>query len=83
MLPWFLWMFIAMVALNFVGGIAPGLQAGLNEVSRACLAVAISALGLKTSMQQLARTGLNATLMVDAETLWLAAIVGAMITLMR
>ncbi|MEO7244738.1 MAG: putative sulfate exporter family transporter [Rubrivivax sp.] len=81
MLPWFLWMFIVMVGLNSIGGIAPGLQGGLNEVSRACLAIAISALGLKTSMAQLARTGLNALLMVGAETLWLAAIVGAMIAL--
>jgi uncharacterized integral membrane protein (TIGR00698 family) len=83
LLPWFLWMFIAMVGLNSVGAIVPSLQGGLNEVSRACLAVAISALGLKTSMEQLARTGLNAMVMVGAETLWLAAIVGAMITLLR
>ena len=83
MLPWFLWVFIAMVGLNSAGAIAPALATGLNEVSRACLAMAIAALGLKTSMSQLARTGWQAMLMVGAETLWLAAVVVVMLALTR
>ncbi|CAN5884942.1 YeiH family protein [soil metagenome] len=83
MLPWFLWVFIAMVGLNSAGVIAAPLTSGLNEVSRACLAVAIAALGLKTSMAQLASTGWRALVMVGAETLWLAALVGGMLAFAR
>jgi uncharacterized integral membrane protein (TIGR00698 family) len=83
MLPWFLWVFIGMVGLNSAGVIAAPLASGLNEVSRSCLAVAIAALGLKTSMAQLASTGWRALLMVAAETLWLAALVGGMLAFVR
>lgn len=76
-LPWFLWMFIAMVGLNSIGAVNGTLSAGLNELSRACLVTAISALGLKTSVAQLARAGWRPMLMVGAETLWLAMVVGA------
>ena len=83
MLPWFLWMFMLMVGLNSLGAIATSLQTGLNQVSQSCLAIAISALGLKTSLAQMARAGWHALWMVGAETLWLAAIVVAMIKLTR
>lgn len=83
MLPWFLWLFIGMVGLNSAGVIAAPLASGLNEISRACLVVAIAALGLKTSMAQLASTGWRALVMVGAETLWLAALVGAMLAFFR
>jgi uncharacterized integral membrane protein (TIGR00698 family) len=81
LLPWFLWLFIAMVGLNSVATIPAPLAQALNDVSRACLVTAIAALGLKTSMAQLARAGWLPLLMIGAETLWLAAIVGAAITL--
>lgn len=83
MLPWFLWVFIAMVGLNSAGVIPAPLANGLNEVSRSCLAVAIAALGLKTSVAQLASTGWRAMMMVAAETLWLAALVGGMLAFVR
>lgn len=83
MLPWFLWVFIGMVALNSAGAIAAPLASGLNDIARACLAVAIAALGLKTSMAQLASTGWRALLMVAVETLWLAILVGAMLAITR
>jgi uncharacterized integral membrane protein (TIGR00698 family) len=81
MLPWFLWLFIAMVALNSAGSFGGALAQGLNDLSRACLVTAIAALGLKTSLEQLARAGWRPLLMVGAETLWLAAVVGAAIAL--
>ncbi len=83
MLPWFLWLFIAMVALNSAGTITAPLTQGLNELSRACLVTAIAALGLNTSLSRLARAGWRPLLMVGAETLWLAAFVGAAIALTR
>ncbi len=83
LLPWFLWLFITMVALNSAGTLTAQLAQGLNELSRACLVTAIAALGLKTSMGRLARAGWRPLLMVGAETLWLAAFVGAAIALTR
>lgn len=83
MLPWFLWAFMAMIALNSAGAIAAPVASALNEVSRACLATAIAALGLKTSMAQLARTGWPALLMVGVETLWLAAAVAGLFVATR
>ncbi len=83
MLPWFLWLFIAMVALNSAGSITAPLAQGLNELSRACLVTAIAALGLKTSLSRLARAGWRPLLLVGAETLWLAAFVGAAVALTR
>ncbi len=83
MLPWFLWLFIAMVALNSAGTITAPLAQGLNELSRACLVTAIAALGLNTSLSRLARAGWRPLLMVGAETLWLAAFVGGAIALTR
>jgi uncharacterized membrane protein YadS len=75
LVPWFLWLFVAMVALNSTGLLAPAVQHGLNEVSRACLVIAISALGLKTSFMQLARGGWRPAVLILIETLWLAALV--------
>ncbi len=83
MLPWFLWMFIAMVGLNSIGAFSGTLATGLNEVSRVCLVTAISALGLKTSIAQLARAGWRPILMVGAETIWLAVVVGAALLIIR
>jgi uncharacterized membrane protein YadS len=83
MLPWFLWLFVAMVGLNSAGALPALLTQGLNEVSRACLVTAIAALGLKTSMAQLARAGWLPLLMVGAETFWLALFVGTAIALVR
>ena len=75
LLPWFLWLFIAMVVLNSTALLAPAVQQGLGQVSRACLVVAIAALGMKTSFKQLARMGWQPVKLIVAETLWLAAFV--------
>jgi uncharacterized integral membrane protein (TIGR00698 family) len=75
LVPWFLWLFIAMVAANSLGFIAQPVQDSLNFVSRACLVVAISALGMKTSFMQLARAGWQPMMLLVAETLWLAMFV--------
>ena len=75
LLPWFLWLFIAMVALNSAGAFAAPAQQAFNAASRACLVLAIAALGMKTSFRQLARLGWAPVLLIVAETLWLAAFV--------
>lgn len=79
LVPWFLWLFIGMVVLNSLGAIPPALQSGLNDFSRACLVVAIAALGMKTSFAQLARAGWRPLALIIVETAWIAAFVLAVI----
>ena len=79
LVPWFLWLFAAMVAINSAGGLAAPMQQGLGWLSRACLVVAIAALGMKTSFMQLARAGWRPVLLIAAETLWMAGLVLALV----
>ena len=75
LVPWFLWLFIALVALNSAGGVSAPVQDGLNWVSRACLVVAIVALGMKTSFVELKSFGWRPLVMLLSETVWMAALV--------
>ena len=79
--PWFLWVFVALVALNSTGRVPVAVQEGLNHVSRFCLVVAISTLGIKTSFRQLALAGWKPFALLLVETLWMAAFVLAAIYL--
>ena len=83
LLPWFLWLFMAMVLLNSTLGLAPAVQQALGQVSRACLVVAIAALGMKTSFRQLARMGWRPVTLILVETLWLALFVGVAVLVLR
>ncbi len=83
LLPWFLWLFIAMVVLNSTLGLTPALQGGLGLASRACLVLAIAALGMKTSFRQLARLGWQPVVLILVETVWLAVLVLLAVLLMR
>jgi uncharacterized integral membrane protein (TIGR00698 family) len=75
LVPWFLWLFVAMVALNSAGTFSTTTQEALNTVSRAALVLAIAALGVKTSFIQLARAGWRPLVLILVETLWLAVLV--------
>lgn len=75
LVPWFLWLFVVMVALNSSGMFTPAMQEGLSTASRASLVVAIAALGMKTSFMQLARAGWRPFVLILVETLWLAGLV--------
>jgi uncharacterized integral membrane protein (TIGR00698 family) len=79
LVPWFLWLFAAMVAVNSAGALAAPLQQGLGWLSRACLVVAIAALGMKTSFMQLAQAGWRPILLIAVETAWMAALVLAVV----
>lgn len=74
LLPFFLMAFMALVLVNSLGGITPRLMEGLSQVSRVCLVVAISALGIKTSFEDLVKLGWRPMALLLAETLWLAAV---------
>jgi uncharacterized membrane protein YadS len=75
LVPWFLWLFIALVFLNSVGGIPLPVQETLNWVSRTSLVVAIVALGMKTSFFELKSFGWRPMALMLTETLWIAAVV--------
>jgi uncharacterized integral membrane protein (TIGR00698 family) len=83
LIPWFLWLFIAMVILNSTQMLPPFVQASFNQVSRGCLVTAIAALGMKTSVQQLAQSGWRPMALIVIETLWIAGFVLAFILMRR
>ena len=73
LLPGFMLLFLAFVALHSAGAIPRGWESPLNELSRACLVVAIAALGVRTSFQTLVAAGWRCFALLLGETLWLAA----------
>ena len=79
LVPWFLRLFVVRVVINSAGALTAPVQQGLGWVSRACLVVAISALGMKTSFMQLARAGWRPIVLILVETLYMAALVLAVI----
>jgi uncharacterized integral membrane protein (TIGR00698 family) len=79
LVPWFLWMFIVMVALNSMGALSLPVQSAASAFSRACLVVAIAALGIKTSFNELARLGWRPLALIAIETVWIAAFVLAVV----
>ncbi|MDM0027420.1 YeiH family protein [Variovorax saccharolyticus] len=81
LVPWFLWVFVALVIINSLGGVPAPVQNGLNDISRACLVISIAALGVKTSFAQLARAGWRPFALLLVETLWMAGFVLAAILL--
>lgn len=75
LVPWFLWLFVAMVIANSLNFLPVVAQDGINNLSRICLVMAISALGIKTSFAQLARAGWRPFVLLLVETIWMAAMV--------
>jgi uncharacterized integral membrane protein (TIGR00698 family) len=75
LLPWFLMVFVALVALNTMGAVPEAAGEVLGTASRACLMAAIAALGVKTSLGDLRSLGIAPVAMLVGETLLLAAIV--------
>ncbi|MDI9332543.1 MAG: putative sulfate exporter family transporter [Alphaproteobacteria bacterium] len=75
LVPWFLWVFVVLVVINSLGFVPAEVGKGLSDFSRLCLVVAIAALGIKTSFQQLAKTGWRPFTLLLVETVWMAAFV--------
>lgn len=74
-LPWFLVLFVAMVLVNSAGWLPASASSALSTISRTCLVLAIGALGVKTSLQDLASLGWQPIALLVGETLFLAAFV--------
>lgn len=73
LVPPFLLAFVFLVLLNSTGLIAPAVTDRLGQFSRLCLLISISALGIKSSFEELASLGWRPVALMAAETLWLAA----------
>jgi uncharacterized integral membrane protein (TIGR00698 family) len=73
--PWFIGGFVLCVLLGSSGWLPAAVTAAGLAVSRACLVMAIAALGMKTTLATLVRGGAGPMLLVLAETLFLALLV--------
>jgi len=75
LLPLFLAGFAALIVINSLGWIPAPVVQGFSGLSRWCLVVAIAALGVKTSFQQLAALGWRPVLMLVVDTVFLACLI--------
>ena len=75
LLPWFAVGFLILACINSTGWVAPVVQGFTNELSRWCLVVAISALGMKTQLKELAAVGIKPILLMLGETVFLVVLV--------
>ncbi|HKE96785.1 MAG TPA: putative sulfate exporter family transporter [Povalibacter sp.] len=78
LLPWFAVVFILLAVVNSTGLVVADIRQLGSELSRWCLIVAISAIGMKTRLQELATVGLRPIVLMVGETLFLAALVLAL-----
>jgi uncharacterized integral membrane protein (TIGR00698 family) len=74
-LPWFLFGFAALVAINSLGWLPKAAVSGATDLSRWLLVVAIAALGMKTSFKALIAAGWRPVATMVLETLWIAGLV--------
>lgn len=82
-IPGFLLAFVALVIVNSLGWVPAGISEPLENLSRACLVVAIAAIGIKASFSGLVKSGWRPALLLTLETLFLAGIVLAGLFLLR
>ncbi|WP_170428331.1 YeiH family protein [Ruegeria arenilitoris] len=78
-LPWFLVMFIATAILANAGLVPQVVSGVLTDLSRWCLIIAISALGVKTSLATILRVKPSYGIILVAETLFLLGIAVAFV----
>ena len=75
LLPWFAVGFLILACINSTGWVVPAVQNFTNELSRWSLVVAISALGMKTQLKELAAVGIKPILLMLGETIFLVILV--------
>jgi len=80
-LPPFMYGFAALVVLNSAGVIPETVGGVLNDVSRWCMAISIAAVGVKTCPRQLIGVGWRPVIMLVLNTIFLAALVLALLWL--
>lgn len=77
--PGFLLAFLGIVILNSFQLVPQAVQTALSDGSRWCIITAIAALGVKTSLAALADVGSRAVVLLVAETVFIALLVGALV----
>jgi uncharacterized membrane protein YadS len=75
LLPWFAVAFLVLAWVNSIGWIGSTAQTFTNDLSRWCLIVAMSAIGMKTQLKQIVGVGLKPVLLMIGEAVFLAAVV--------
>ncbi len=75
LLPWFAVGFLILACINSTGWVPTVVQGGVNEMSRWALIIAISALGMKTRIKELASVGIKPILFMVSETIFLVVLV--------
>lgn len=78
LLPWFAVGFLLLACVNSTGWVPAAVQGGINDLSRGCLVVAISALGMKTQLKALASVGLKPIALMVGESVFLVLLVLAL-----
>jgi len=79
--PWFIFSFVFFLLLGSFASLPQTMVQVGAELSRLCLVVAITALGMKTNLVVLFRGSAPALFLVVAETLWLAVLILAWVLL--
>lgn len=77
LLPWFAVVFALLMLLNSTGVVAAAVQQAASQASQVCLVVAIAAVGLKTSLRDVASLGWRPVLLLVLLTLLLAMLAAA------
>ncbi|MBA5689241.1 YeiH family protein [Rugamonas apoptosis] len=75
LLPSFAVGFFVLACINSTGWVPAAVQHAGNEMSRWALVIAISALGMKTQLKELAAVGIKPIALMVGETVFLAALV--------
>lgn len=75
LLPWFAVGFLLLACINSTGWVPVMVQGGVNELSRWCLVISISALGMKTQLKELATVGIKPILLMLGESVFLVCLV--------
>jgi uncharacterized integral membrane protein (TIGR00698 family) len=75
LVPWFAVVFALLVGVNSTGWVPPAISVLSGEFSRWCLVTAIAAIGMSTSLKQLAVVGMRPVVLMCLQTLVLAVMV--------
>ena len=78
LLPWFAVGFLILACINSTGWVPVMIQNGINDLSRWFLVIAISALGMKTQLKELASVGIKPILLMVGESIFLVVLVLAL-----
>lgn len=81
LLPWFAVAFGVLVAINSLVALPKPLLVAAGDTSRFALVLAISAIGMRTSLKELTVLGMKPVMLMLAETLFLAGIIAIVMKL--